>query len=126
MHPTPEKTVEQFELYELAMKLACTLPPSQRTALRAHQQNDFSIRKAAQRIGVPEGTLKAQLARGRAKLAERFHNMLANPKRRISKSTSKPRRGATSPVHKSNRERVSQPIVAGIGEKEGSEAPVST
>ncbi|HEV2730884.1 MAG TPA: sigma-70 family RNA polymerase sigma factor [Terriglobales bacterium] len=87
--PTPEKTVEQFELYELAIKLTRGLAPSQRTALRVHQQHDFSIRKAATNLGIPEGTLKAQLARGRAKLAERFHKTLAKPETYSSKSDSK-------------------------------------
>src|SRR5262249_54952014 len=75
--PTPEKTAEQLELYQLAIKLAERLPRSQKAALRVHQQNDFSIRKAAQKLGVPEGTLKAQLARGRAKLGERFRNAIS-------------------------------------------------
>jgi RNA polymerase sigma-70 factor, ECF subfamily len=88
--PTPEKTLEQFELYELAIKLTRGLAPSQRTALRFQQQNDFPIRKAATKLGIPEGTLKAQLARGRAKLAERFHKTLAKPK--TYRSNSDPKR----------------------------------
>jgi RNA polymerase sigma-70 factor, ECF subfamily len=77
--PTPEKVVERFELYTLIIKLTRGLAPSQRTALRLYQRNGHSIRKLAKNLGVPEGTLKANLARGRAKLAARFHKVMAKP-----------------------------------------------
>jgi DNA-directed RNA polymerase specialized sigma24 family protein len=99
-HPTPEKHAEQRELYTVAMRLAQRLPLSQRAALRIYRQNDFSIRRAAQKSGLPEGTLKAQLARGRAKLADRFRNAIAKPKTRIARSASKAKRGSLSFVHK--------------------------
>jgi len=84
--PTPEKVLERFELYALAIKLTRGLAPSQRAALRLYHQRDVSIRKAAKQLGVREGTLKAQLARGRAKLKERFHKVMAKPKIRVSLS----------------------------------------
>jgi RNA polymerase sigma-70 factor (ECF subfamily) len=71
--PTPEQTLEQSELRELVTKLTGSLPLSQRTALRLRQRDGLSIRMAAEALGVPEGTLKAQIARGRAKLIQRFH-----------------------------------------------------
>jgi len=71
--PTPEQTLEQCELLELVTKLTGSLPPSQRTALRLRQRDGLSIRMAAEALGVPEGTLKVQFARGRAKLVQRFH-----------------------------------------------------
>jgi RNA polymerase sigma-70 factor, ECF subfamily len=94
--PTPEKTLEQFELYELAVKLTRGLVPSQRRALRLYQQNEFSIRQSATKLGIPEGTLKAQLARGRATLAERFYKTLARPKAHTSKSNSQRGRASLS------------------------------
>jgi RNA polymerase sigma-70 factor (ECF subfamily) len=78
--PTPEKVLERFELYGLALQLTRGLTPSLRRALRLHLQNDLSIRKLARKVGVPEGTLKAQLARGRARLAARFHELVTKPK----------------------------------------------
>jgi RNA polymerase sigma-70 factor, ECF subfamily len=78
--PTPEKVLERFELYALAMRLTCDLTPSLRRAVRLHQQHDLSIRKLATKMGVPEGTLKAQLARGRARLAKRFRELTTKSK----------------------------------------------
>lgn len=78
--PTAEKALERLELYALAIKLTRSLAPKQRAALQLHHQHDFSIRKAAKKLGVPEGTLKAQLARGRAKLRARFHRVTAKPR----------------------------------------------
>jgi RNA polymerase sigma-70 factor (ECF subfamily) len=78
--PTPEKAVERLELYELAMKLTRRLPPSQRGAMRLRYEADFSLKKASRKLGVPTGTLKAQLARGRVKLAERFRDLVGKPK----------------------------------------------
>jgi RNA polymerase sigma factor (sigma-70 family) len=71
--PTPEKSLEQSELYDLVMKLASGLPPAQKAALLLCPHNGFSIRRAAEMLGVPEGTVKVRLARARANLAKRFH-----------------------------------------------------
>ena len=78
--PTPEKVLEQFELYTLVIKLTSGLAPSQRTAFRLYHQNGHSIRKLAKNSGVPEGTLKAQLARGRANLKGRLREIVGKPK----------------------------------------------
>jgi RNA polymerase sigma-70 factor, ECF subfamily len=71
--PTPERTAEQRELFNLAMELANSLPPSQRAALQLTQWDGLSIGNTAKALGVPEGTVKARLARGRAELRRRFH-----------------------------------------------------
>jgi RNA polymerase sigma-70 factor (ECF subfamily) len=78
--PTPEQTVERSELRELVARLAYGLPDSQRAALRLRQRDGLSIREAAEVLGVPEGTLKAQLARGRTKLVQRFQEAAARPR----------------------------------------------
>ena len=77
--PTPEQSFEQCELREIVTKLICTLPPSQRAALHLRRRDDFSIRSAAETLGVPVGTVKARLARGRAKLIERFRKATRVP-----------------------------------------------
>lgn len=70
--PTPEQTLERSELRNLIAKISRSLPDSQRAALRVQLGDGLSIREAAETLGVPEGTLKAQLARGRAALTRRF------------------------------------------------------
>jgi RNA polymerase sigma-70 factor, ECF subfamily len=71
--PTPEQTLERSELRNLIAKMSRSLPDSQRAALRLHLGDGLSIREVAGTLGVPEGTVKAQLARGRAALTRRFH-----------------------------------------------------
>jgi RNA polymerase sigma-70 factor, ECF subfamily len=81
---TPDRAREESELFEIAIRLTSGLPRSQRVAVRLRQRDVFSIREAAMRLGVPEGTLKARLARGRAKLTKRFRQAITKPKPRIS------------------------------------------
>jgi RNA polymerase sigma-70 factor (ECF subfamily) len=78
--PNPEKALERSEWRELAIRLTASLSPTQRAALQLRQDDDFSIRNAAAKLGVPEGTLKAQLARGRAKLKKRFQMAMRKPR----------------------------------------------
>jgi RNA polymerase sigma-70 factor (ECF subfamily) len=90
--PTPEQTLERRELYGLLYTLTGGLPRSQQAALRLRLRDDFSIREAARTLGVPEGTLKAQLARGRAALTEKFHSATGTTRAAASGSGSRVRR----------------------------------
>jgi RNA polymerase sigma-70 factor (ECF subfamily) len=45
------------------------LPEAQRQALVLHHLCDLSVQAVAQEVGVPEGTIKARLSRGRSSLA---------------------------------------------------------
>ena len=45
------------------------LPEAQRQALVLHHLADLPVHQAAREVGVPEGTIKARLSRGRAALA---------------------------------------------------------
>ena len=45
------------------------LPPEQRDALALHYLLDMTVDQVAQELGRPTGTVKAQLARGRARMA---------------------------------------------------------
>jgi hypothetical protein len=80
--PTPEESVERCQLSELVTKLIGGLPDPQRSTLRL-RCDDFSIREVAEVLGVPVGTVKARLARGRAKLMERFHKATSATRSRI-------------------------------------------
>jgi RNA polymerase sigma-70 factor (ECF subfamily) len=46
------------------------LPADQRRTLVLHHIADLSVADVAREVGVPEGTVKARLARGRAALAQ--------------------------------------------------------
>jgi len=94
--PTPEQTLEEGELRELAIKLIGNLPRSQRIAMRLRQRNDLSTKEAAQVLGVPEGTLKAQLARGRANLTERLRKAVGRSDTGASNLDSKARSKVSS------------------------------
>ncbi|MGH3498527.1 MAG: RNA polymerase sigma factor [Nocardioidaceae bacterium] len=57
----------------LALQSAlATLPESQRTVIVLHHLADLPVNEIATSLGVPAGTAKARLARGRAALAERL------------------------------------------------------
>lgn len=71
--PTPEQTLAECERVKLVVKLTRSLPPSQRVAMQLRQRDDgLSIKEAAEVLGVPVGTLKAQLARGRVTLRQQL------------------------------------------------------
>jgi RNA polymerase sigma-70 factor (ECF subfamily) len=120
--PTPEERVERCQLSELVTKLIGGLPDSQSAALQL-RRDDFSIVEVAEVLGVPVGTVKARLARGRAKLMERFHKVTSASRSRIlgpdSKTRSKPYSSgqtnrANSVGHMSN------PVLRERGGREGS------
>jgi RNA polymerase sigma-70 factor (ECF subfamily) len=78
--PTPEKTLEQCELRQLLTRLTAALPAKQQAALRLRQRDGLSVKEAAERLRVPEGTVKALLTRGRVKLMQRFQAATAGRK----------------------------------------------
>ena len=90
--PTPEQCLEQNEQRELLAKLIADLPRAQQATLRLHQQDDFSIKMASETLGIPQGTVKAQLTRGRAKIRERLRKISVARKARTWGSDSKAKR----------------------------------
>ncbi len=82
--PTPEQTLEQCELRALVAKVAGSLSTAQRAAMQLRDWDDLSTSEAAEALGVPVGTLKAQLARGRAKLTRRLRQTLGMSRTRTS------------------------------------------
>jgi RNA polymerase sigma-70 factor, ECF subfamily len=120
--PTPEESVERCQLSKLVTKLIGDLPDSQRSALHL-RCDDFSIREVAEVLGVPVGTVKARLARGRAKLIERFHKATSATRSRIlgpdSKARSKPYSSARANRANSARH-MSNPVLREQGGRNGS------
>jgi RNA polymerase sigma-70 factor (ECF subfamily) len=102
--PTPEQILEQRQLRQIITKLTNGLPHPQRAALLLRQQGNFSLMETAEILAVPLGTVKAQLARGRAKLIERFRKVTRIPKIEASGSGSKARRKTSSFGRRRDRE----------------------
>ena len=108
--PTPEKHLEQREMRDLVGKLTNSLPASQQAALRLRQHEGLSIKEAAKKLGVPEGTVKAHLTRGRTKLMQRFQAATARRKTQFVGSVAKTSRKAPH----SGYARESQKVLPGL------------
>ncbi len=125
--PTPEQTLERRQFRQIITKLTNGLPPHQRSAQLLRQQDGFSLKETAGILGVPIGTVKAQLARGRAKLIERFHKVTRTLKIEASGSGPKTRRKASSSAGRRNRtqDTAYSPFPAVLSQQGGSEVWVS-
>jgi RNA polymerase sigma-70 factor, ECF subfamily len=66
--PSPEEEYRKAELHEHLLQFAEELSPPLRRAFQLRDLDGFSTSEAAEILGVVEGTLKAQVARARAKL----------------------------------------------------------
>jgi len=67
--PSPEEEYRRVELHELLMQLVEELSPTLRRAFQLRDLEGLSTSEAAHVLGVVDGTVKAQVARARAKLA---------------------------------------------------------
>jgi len=66
--PSPEDECRRSELRGQLMQFVAELSPSLRQAFKLRELDGLTTSEAAQILGVAEGTVKAQLARARAKL----------------------------------------------------------
>ena len=66
--PSPEEEYRKAELHERLMQFAEELSPTLRRAFQLRDLDGLTISEAAQILGVVDGTVKAQVARARAKL----------------------------------------------------------
>jgi RNA polymerase sigma-70 factor (ECF subfamily) len=67
--PSPEEICFSSEARHKLLKVAQQLSPSLRRTFLLRDIDGLSTRETARLLGVPEGTVKAQVARARAKLA---------------------------------------------------------
>jgi RNA polymerase sigma-70 factor, ECF subfamily len=66
--PSPEDECRESELHACVKELATRLSPPLRRAFELRDLDGLSTSEAAHILGVPDGTVKAQLARAHAKL----------------------------------------------------------
>ena len=75
--PSPEVECQRCELRGYLVRFVEQLSPCLRQAFQLRDLDGLTIREAAHILGVPDGTVKAQLARARAKL-KRFMRRALN------------------------------------------------
>ena len=86
--PTPEEVCQRLEIRERLAQLLTWLSPPLRTTFQLREMDGLTIREAAHVLGVPKGTVKARLARARAKLKQLMQKSLRVKGRAISGSVS--------------------------------------
>ena len=72
----PEQSCQHAELHTILARSIVQLSPTQRNALELYEFKGLSLKEAAETLGIPEGTLKAQLARGRRRLSQKLNRVL--------------------------------------------------
>jgi RNA polymerase sigma-70 factor (ECF subfamily) len=71
----PEAVIEAEDLAEVVRRAVAALPPKYRDALILFYFQKMDVRETARTLGVPEGTVKARLHRGRAMLEQRIERV---------------------------------------------------
>jgi RNA polymerase sigma-70 factor, ECF subfamily len=74
--PSPEDECRRSELHGHMLRFVTQLSPPLRKAFQLRELDGLSTSEAAQVLGVANGTVKAQLARARAKLKRMMRRML--------------------------------------------------
>jgi RNA polymerase sigma-70 factor (ECF subfamily) len=82
MRPSPEDQCRNSELAAHLRKCTALLPPSLRRTFQVRVADGLSISETAQVLGVPQGTVKARLARARTNLA-RYMQRALEPRSRM-------------------------------------------
>jgi len=80
--PSALDALQRRERDEVLRQLVQTLPPRYRDPIVLYYFNEMNVSETARVLGIPEGTLKARLARGRALLAKRYAGRYAGPSSR--------------------------------------------
>jgi RNA polymerase sigma-70 factor (ECF subfamily) len=87
--PSPEEELRNFELRSRLRKATALLSPTLRRTFQLRVVDGLSIAQTAQILGVPHGTVKAQMARARAKLARNMRPVLARSPRKLDSASKK-------------------------------------
>ena len=81
--PNPEEVSQRNELAERAERFSILISPTLRRTFQLRAVYGLSIRDTARILGVPNGTVKAQTARARAKLKLLMQNSVGRKRKRI-------------------------------------------
>jgi len=71
----PYSQLEQLDLRHLIRKALAELPPSLRQAVILRDLQEFSYQEIAGQLGLPEGTVKSRINRGRLELARQLRRL---------------------------------------------------
>jgi RNA polymerase sigma-70 factor, ECF subfamily len=85
--PSPEDEYRDTELGRRLAHFQAQLTPSLRRAFQLRDVDGFSTRETARILGVPDGTVKAQLARARKRLRELMRRALRSRTRNLADPT---------------------------------------
>jgi RNA polymerase sigma factor (sigma-70 family) len=69
---SPDRQLEQVDLKQLVRHALSELPPSLREAVVLRDLQEFSYLEIAERLHLPEGTVKSRINRGRLELARQI------------------------------------------------------
>lgn len=83
--PNPEQICQSSEIHGILTQSIRQLSLTQRMSLQLFEIGGLSLKEAAQTLGVPLGTVKAQLARGRGRLRKRLWKVLGAAGNRTSR-----------------------------------------
>ncbi|PYX41198.1 MAG: hypothetical protein DMG81_04350 [Acidobacteria bacterium] len=81
--PSPEEVSQWNELADRALRSAILISPTLRRTFQLRAVHGLSIRDTAKILGVPNGTVKVQTARARAKLKLLMQNSVGGKRKRI-------------------------------------------
>jgi RNA polymerase sigma-70 factor (ECF subfamily) len=87
--PSPEEEFRNYELTARLRKCAALLSPTLRKTFQLRVMDGLSIFETARILGVPHGTVKAQLARARRKIARHMRPVLGRSSRKSNSATKK-------------------------------------
>ena len=81
--PNPEEVTQRNELAERAVRFTILISPTLRRTFQLRDVYGLSIRDTAKILGVPNGTVKAQTARARAKLKRLMQSSVGRKRKPI-------------------------------------------
>jgi RNA polymerase sigma-70 factor (ECF subfamily) len=87
--PNPEDECRNSELAAHLKKCTALLSPRLRRTFKLRVVDGLSILETARVLGVPQGTVKAQMARARAKIGRHLRRVLARSSRKLDSAPQK-------------------------------------